>query len=76
MECQFSEVARMKYRIRVGTTTGGVEVVRNYDQLREIHRTIKQHNPSAADLFPRYKLWKPVRIVRALDLEKFQQVSD
>jgi hypothetical protein len=78
MEFKFAELAPLKYGIQIKfTTLEGLELEMTYEELREIQETIRPFNPSAAALFPVYRLWLPILVILSpiLDLERFQQVS-
>jgi hypothetical protein len=66
--------SRFNFRIRIETKTQEGEREMTYEHLRKIHLAIKPHNPTAASLFPRFKMWKAISRPRSLDLERFQQV--
>jgi hypothetical protein len=78
MEFKFTEIARFKYRIRIDVPTlPGEEMEKTYEELREIQETIKPFNPSAAALFPVYRLWLPIQVNLSptLDALPFQLLS-
>jgi hypothetical protein len=78
MEFKIEQVAHLKYGIKIETPTRAVELEMTYEQMREIHETIKPFNPPTVALFPVYQLWLPFHFILSptLDLERFQKVIE